>query len=90
MIELHAIIRGYVQGVFFRATVCKHAESLGLVGSVRNMPDGSVELYAQGSKLQLESLLQKVKEQPGRGRIDAIQMAYSKPMRQFNSFEVIS
>ncbi len=56
MLELHAIFSGKVQGVGFRYTAKSFAE--GLKGTVKNLPDGRVELYAQGTKIQLDELIQ--------------------------------
>ncbi len=42
-------VRGRVQGVGFRAFVQRNGRALGLTGWVRNMPDGSVEVVAQGA-----------------------------------------
>ena len=51
MLEMHAQFTGRVQGVGFRYTAKEYAERLGLVGMVRNLSDGSVELIAQGKKV---------------------------------------
>ena len=48
MRAIHAIIKGRVQGVFFRAYTRQTAEQLGITGWVRNKPDGTVECFAQG------------------------------------------
>ncbi len=45
---VHAIVRGRVQGVFFRAYTRDEALKYGLAGWVRNLPDGSVEALIQG------------------------------------------
>jgi acylphosphatase len=55
--RLHAIVRGRVQGVGFRATTEREARQLGLSGWVRNLGDGSVEVEAQGDQATLEQFL---------------------------------
>ena len=47
---LHAIAQGRVQGVFYRAFVSRNAVGLGLSGYVRNLPDSSVEICAEGTR----------------------------------------
>jgi acylphosphatase len=46
---IHAVVSGRVQGVTYRQNCRQAARSLGLVGWVRNTPDGGVEVWAQGS-----------------------------------------
>ena len=74
--EMHAIVKGKVQGVGFRATARYYAIELGLKGSVRNLPDGSVEIYAQGSKQHLEDLMKKLREEAGLGDIKEASIEY--------------
>ena len=59
--ELYVIFTGRVQGVGFRATVCSLAQNLNLCGVVRNLPDGTVELIAQGEDEKVERLLVELK-----------------------------
>jgi len=87
VVELHAIIRGHVQGVFFRDTTKRFANELGLTGTVRNVPDGNVEIYAQGSKENLENLLEKL-IQKGPGHVDGIEKEFFSPMRDYDGFQV--
>ena len=61
--EMHALVKGHVQGVGFRAMARYYATGLGLTGTVRNLPDGAVEIYAHGSKKRLQELIQKLKEE---------------------------
>jgi acylphosphatase len=55
--RVHVIVRGRVQGVYFRASTRNRARQLGLAGWVRNCPDGSVEVLAEGQKTHLEQLI---------------------------------
>lgn len=50
----HALLRGRVQGVGFRYAARERARRLGLVGWVRNLSDGRVELHAQGESTSIE------------------------------------
>ncbi|MDP2873975.1 MAG: acylphosphatase [bacterium] len=58
--KLHVAFSGQVQGIGFRASVKNWAEGLGLAGWVRNNPDGSVELEAEGEESILQSFLTKI------------------------------
>jgi acylphosphatase len=49
-------VRGNVQGVGYRASCLRRAKDLGLSGWVRNMPDGTVEVEAEGPTLALTEL----------------------------------
>lgn len=57
-------VRGRVQGVGFRFWTRARAEELGLAGHARNLPDGRVEVLAQGPRAQLEQLERLLREQP--------------------------
>jgi acylphosphatase len=56
--SIQIIVKGKVQGVFFRDYTRKKAQSLGLKGTVRNRRDGDVEIVAQGEKSQMKELEQ--------------------------------
>jgi acylphosphatase len=58
--QVHVIFVGQVQGVGFRYTTEKFAKKLGLTGTVQNLPDGSVELIAQGDEKLLHQLLEQL------------------------------
>jgi acylphosphatase len=82
-LEWHAIVTGKVQGVGFRATTLHTARRLGLKGIVRNLPDGSVEIYAQGKREDIDQLKQELQQLFGltpssfREEISVICKAYS-------------
>ena len=53
----HIIVHGRVQGVWFRAGTKEKADELGLLGWVKNRPEGTVEIHAEGEKLLLEKFI---------------------------------
>lgn len=87
--EMHAIVRGSVHGVGFRATTRHIAMGLGLTGTVRNVPDGTVEIYAQGDQASLDALIQKLQEYFGSGHIETVQTEFKNSNQTFPSFSII-
>jgi acylphosphatase len=62
MIAKRIIFIGTVQGVGFRFTVNRTARRFSLVGYVRNLPDGSVEMLAQGNSNDIDNCVQDIEE----------------------------
>ncbi len=88
-LQLHAIFRGHVQGVGFRWTVVDYAEKFHLMGTTKNLSDGTVEVYAQGSKESLESFLEAVQKDSGLARIESVIAEYKKPNSQYSNFRIV-
>lgn len=84
---MHAIVHGHVQGVGFRATACDYAHDLGLSGTVRNCIDGSVEIYAQGTRGTLDKLLSRLKSTH---RIDSIACDFNAAIGSYHGFQIVS
>jgi acylphosphatase len=84
--EVKIIFKGQVQGVFFRSHVKKHADNLGLKGYAKNLNDGSVEVVAIGEKKFLEEFIEKIKREPGFGRIDEEKKNYQKITKRYSDF----
>jgi len=70
--RMYARVSGRVQGVGFRHFVRIEAQKLGLTGWVRNMPDGDVELEAEGPSPALEELRQRLWKGPALSRVDDV------------------
>jgi acylphosphatase len=66
-------IRGRVQGVFFRASTRRVAESIGITGYAINLPDGSVEVLACGPESQVDRLGDWLEQGPEMARVDGIE-----------------
>ncbi len=65
------LVRGRVQGVGYRYFVRRSAQSLGLDGFVRNLPDGSVEVVAEGSEQALAGLEEALRTGPAFAAVDS-------------------
>lgn len=89
IVELHAIVHGHVHGVSFRYTTSEFAKELGLNGTVANLQDGTVEIYAQGKQELLEKLLELLQGPNGPGHISRISKEYKKPSKLFEGFKII-
>ncbi|MDN3507674.1 MAG: acylphosphatase [Simkaniaceae bacterium] len=82
------VATGKVQGVFFRAAVKEHADSLGIFGYVHNRDDGSVEICMQGEKEALDLFLQHVIEKPGAGHVEHLTPPQTCEEGPFTTFEI--
>jgi acylphosphatase len=85
---LHATVLGKVQGVFFRAFVAKQAAELGLSGYARNLPDGSVDVMAEGGRSRLEKLLEYLRVGPPGARVDRVDADWPPYRGEFGSFDI--
>lgn len=65
-------IKGRVQGVFFRASTRRVAESLGITGHAINLPDGDVEVLACGESAVLDQLGEWLQDGPAHARVDEV------------------
>jgi acylphosphatase len=82
------VIRGRVQGVGFRWFVEREAHTLGIAGWVRNNADGSVEVFAQGTRDQLSTLRSRLREGPRAARVDGVEESEARPVAGPNSFRI--
>ncbi|MCG8451309.1 MAG: acylphosphatase [Pirellulales bacterium] len=78
---------GHVQGVGFRFTAEGIARSYEVTGFVRNLPDGRVELIAEGPADQLDAFLQELAEQKA-GHIRSVQSDQRPPTDEFAGFSI--
>jgi acylphosphatase len=86
--QLHAIVRGRVQGVGFRYSVLQRAQLLGLRGWVANREDRSVELRAEGERDTLDILLAFLHTGPLHARVDTVESSWHEATGAFETFEV--
>jgi len=86
--RVHLLISGLVQGVFFRSNTRRVASELGLKGWVRNLPDGRVEVVAEGRKPALDRLIEFCRKGPEGARVENIQIEWERPKNEFETFDV--
>ena len=84
-----ALVSGRVQGVFFRDSTQRRAQSLNLAGWVRNLPDGSVEVFAAGERAACERLLEFLRVGPPRAAVAGVDVEWkSSSSADVRGFEI--
>jgi acylphosphatase len=78
-----------VQGVLFRREITQLSRRLGVVGWVRNLPDGRVEAVAEGEKEKLEELIEFCRVGPSRARVRNVEVDWSEFKGEFQGFKII-
>lgn len=86
--RVNVFVSGRVQGVFFRASTLEQAQRLGLTGWVKNLPDGSVEIVAEGSKPSLQSLIDWAHQGPPDAQVDSVQVRWRPFQAEFETFRI--
>ena len=72
MKAVHVIVTGQVQGVGFRVFTERRASQLNVVGFVRNLPEGHVEVLAQGDGADVESFCEWLRKGPSFARVEDV------------------
>jgi acylphosphatase len=73
------VVHGRVQGVFFRDTTRRAAESRGVAGWARNREDGTVEAVFEGAQDAVEGMVRFVHGGPGRADVDRVEVTEEEP-----------
>jgi acylphosphatase len=82
------LVRGRVQGVGFRWFVEREAHILKIAGWVRNNPDSTVEVLAQGTREQLAGLHSRLRDGPRAARVDEVEVKEAAPISGLASFQI--
>ncbi len=82
------MVRGRVQGVGFRWFVEREAHLLKIAGWVRNNHDGTVEVFAQGTRDQLLGLHSRLREGPRAARVDTVEVSEENPVAHLSTFRI--
>ena len=88
MKTIRLIIKGKVQGVFFRATAKEIADNLGIHGWVRNLPDNNVEIRATAHEDILQKFIDWCKQGPPKARVEEV-IVEELGVEEFKGFKII-
>ena len=87
--EAHCIVEGRVQGVFYRDFVQNTAVKHGLTGWTKNLPEGQVEIVAQGTPDDLKLFVEKLHEGSSSAHVESVSVDWRTPTEHFDDFVVI-
>ncbi len=84
---VHMVVHGRVQGVFYRANTQAEARHLGVKGWVRNCPDGTVEVHAEGDESRVQQLVDWCRKGPPHAHVTHLEVQPAEP-KGLHTFEV--
>lgn len=87
-VRAHVVIKGRVQGVFFRVETQKAAERIGVRGWVRNKSDGTVEAVFEGPASMVKQALEWCHKGSPMSQVTDVEVEYETPVEAFDSFSI--
>lgn len=87
--EFRAQVFGRVQLVMYRDFAARTARRLGLCGTVRNLPDGTVEVLAQGGEAALLTYIQKIKQGSLLSRVEKVEVTWREAGPALEKFKIL-
>ncbi|OJU28814.1 MAG: hypothetical protein BGN92_05985 [Sphingobacteriales bacterium 41-5] len=87
-ISKNIIVKGRVQGVGYRFSAKKAAEKMNITGTIKNLPDGLVEIYASGDSLNMERFIEWCHEGPNLAKVTQV-IAIDIPYQGFKKFSIL-
>lgn len=88
MKRLHAVVRGRVQGVGYRATTLHEARRRNLTGWIRNLPDGNVEVLVEGDEPTVLDFLEFLRRGPLGARVNGIDTDWAAARSDLQTFDI--
>jgi len=85
---LSILVKGIVQGVFYRQRTKENALRSGITGEIKNLPDGDVHIFATGTPEQLEEFVKWCNKGPDTAVVSQV-IVEKVPVRNFNSFRIV-
>jgi acylphosphatase len=87
-VRIRILIEGRLQGMNFRYKTQRQAQNLELVGFVRTLSDGRIEIEAQGDEDKAEAMLDWCQEEPHSSHIRSLLFRYDEPIKSYTDFSV--
>ena len=87
-VRVRILVSGRVQGVGFRAFAARTATRLDLIGGVRNLDDGGVEVDVEGRRTVIEVLLRELKTGPPAARVTKIETEWGAATGRYSNFSI--
>ena len=87
--EFRAIVHGKVQMVMYRDFAQRKARKHHIVGTVKNLPDKTVEVFAQGEEKELDEYIKKLNRGSILSRVDEVTIEWREPLGTFEGFKII-
>jgi len=85
---VHLLVKGKVQGVFYRASAKDVAEQLNITGWIRNTKEGDVEAVVTGNEDQVKEFIEWCKKGPAIAKVDKM-IVTEKPSEHFFGFTIV-
>ena len=82
------LVKGRVQGVYFRVSTAQTATELGIKGHVENLMDGTVRIVAEGTTENLKKLIEWCGEGPPRAKVESVEFEWLSPEGGFIDFRI--
>ena len=86
--RIEAIVSGRVQFVMYRDFTTRKARGLGLAGEVKNLPDGTVRVVAEGPRATLDQFVKKLHRGSLFSRVDGVRMSWLPATGAYRSFNI--
>jgi acylphosphatase len=88
-VRAHVVVTGRVQGVFYRGTAQQEGRRLGLVGQIRNAPDGSVEAIVEGPREAIDAFVAWCRRGPELAVVEDVDVRIGDATGEFRSFAIV-
>lgn len=87
-IRSHVLVKGNVQGVFFRVNTVERANEHNVTGWVKNLPDGGMEAVLEGKNKDVQKVIEWIKIGPLDAKIDNVEIYDEEYTGEFENFNI--